>query len=148
MELYMTTGTLAGHAGRVDYVGGRYPFRPVCSCGGRFRGYVAEHAAQTVLEAHLNEKELPTRIPDRYDAEGPQTRMLRLQNILAGRAGGTAAEADVARWQIELDELRAKHGTPAQQAAARVAAERAARAAQRAAEGPISRFPQPANVEG
>ena len=148
MDLYTTTGTLAGHAGRGEYVGGRYPFRPVCSCGDAFRGYVAEHAAQTVLEAHLNEEEPPTRIPDRYNAEGPQTRMLRLQNIIAGRAGGTASEGDVTRWQGELDELRAKHGTPQQQRAARVAAARAVRAAQRAIEGPISRFPQPANVEG
>lgn len=141
MELYMTTGTLAGHAGRVDFVGGRHPFRPVCSCGAAFRGYVAEHAAQIMLEAHLNGEDAPARIPEKMGAGGPQTRMRELQNIIAGRAGGTATDADVKRWQDELDALRERHGTERQQRDARVAAERAARAAQRAAEGLISRFP-------
>lgn len=145
MELYMTTGTLAGHAGRVDYVGGRYPFRPVCSCGEAFWGYVAEHAAQTMLEAHLNGRDAAAthdrvkREPRRRRTE-PETpeqlRMRTLQNYLAGRAGGTATEADVKRWQDELDALRETHGTERQQRDARVAAERAARAA----EGPTSRF--------
>jgi hypothetical protein len=40
--------------GRVDVVGGRFPFLPVCVCGQRFRGYVADHAARDVLKAHLN----------------------------------------------------------------------------------------------
>jgi hypothetical protein len=37
----------------VEYVTGRYPYRPTCSCGWFTRGYVAEHAAQTQADAHL-----------------------------------------------------------------------------------------------
>jgi len=33
-------------------VAGRYPYRPVCSCGQQFRGYAARHAAETVADAH------------------------------------------------------------------------------------------------
>lgn len=54
LEVFTVTGTREGHAGRVEFVGGRYPFRPACSCGTGFRGYVAEHAAQAMLEAHLD----------------------------------------------------------------------------------------------
>jgi hypothetical protein len=32
--------------------GTRYPYVPGCSCGWHFRGYVAEHAAQTIADAH------------------------------------------------------------------------------------------------
>lgn len=32
---------------------GRYPFRPTCSCGWAWRGYVAAHAAQLMVDAHL-----------------------------------------------------------------------------------------------
>lgn len=53
-EIYTVTGTREGHAGRVEIVDGRYPFRAACSCGEGFRGYVAKHAAKGVLEAHLN----------------------------------------------------------------------------------------------
>lgn len=42
--------------GRVEAVAGRYPFRPVCTCGQEFRGYVAEHAAQIVIDNHVNPK--------------------------------------------------------------------------------------------
>lgn len=40
------------HEARVEIVGGRYPFRPVCSCGASFWGYVAQHAAENVAESH------------------------------------------------------------------------------------------------
>lgn len=40
------------HSVRVEVVGGRYPFRPVCTCGASFWGYVAEHAAQGIADAH------------------------------------------------------------------------------------------------
>lgn len=40
------------HATTVSEAPGRYPFRPVCSCGQGFRGYVSEHAAQTIADAH------------------------------------------------------------------------------------------------
>lgn len=32
--------------------GTRYPHRPSCACGESFRGYVTEHAAQLVADAH------------------------------------------------------------------------------------------------
>ncbi len=38
---------------RVDVVGGRYPYRPVCSCGWSTWGYVAPHAAQILVDAHM-----------------------------------------------------------------------------------------------
>jgi hypothetical protein len=39
----------------VEVVPGRYPFRPVCSCGHPFRGYVSRHAAEDLAEAHRKE---------------------------------------------------------------------------------------------
>lgn len=32
--------------------GARYPHQPICACGEHFRGYVTEHAAQLVADAH------------------------------------------------------------------------------------------------
>lgn len=32
--------------------GARYPFKPQCECGAPFRGYAAEHAAQTIAADH------------------------------------------------------------------------------------------------
>lgn len=43
------------HEARVELVGGRYPYRPVCSCDALFWGYVAEHAAQILVDAHVAE---------------------------------------------------------------------------------------------
>lgn len=43
------------HVVDVQVVRGRYPYLPVCSCGHEFRGYVAEHAARTMAEAHAEE---------------------------------------------------------------------------------------------
>jgi len=40
------------HAVAVTLTGGRYPFRPTCSCGWVTRGYVAEHAARAVADDH------------------------------------------------------------------------------------------------
>lgn len=37
----------------VQYVAGRYPFRPTCTCGWKDWGYVADHAAQMMVDAHL-----------------------------------------------------------------------------------------------
>lgn len=46
--------TAPEHEGRVDVRNAaRYPFVPVCTCGEPFRGYVAAHAAQGVIDAHL-----------------------------------------------------------------------------------------------
>lgn len=42
------------HITSVAMVGGRYPFRPVCSCGHEFRGYAAAHAAQILVDAHAH----------------------------------------------------------------------------------------------
>lgn len=36
----------------VTFAGGRYPWRPSCSCGWTSWGYVAEHAAQGLADAH------------------------------------------------------------------------------------------------
>lgn len=45
------------HAGEVVYDPiARYPYKPVCSCGHSFWGYAAEHAAQSILDAHLAER--------------------------------------------------------------------------------------------
>lgn len=44
---------MTGHQAIVAQVGGRYPFRPTCSCGLAWRGYAAEHAAQIIVNAHL-----------------------------------------------------------------------------------------------
>lgn len=46
--------TITKHEARVEVVAGRYEFRPVCSCGQEFRGYAAEHAAQIMVDAHLD----------------------------------------------------------------------------------------------
>ena len=50
-----TTAAAAGTecVGFVDEVGGRYPFKPRCSCGWSTWGYVAAHAAQILVDAHL-----------------------------------------------------------------------------------------------
>lgn len=50
------TATIAKCEARVEVVAGRYPFRPTCSCGEKFPGYVADHAAQGVVDSHLNPK--------------------------------------------------------------------------------------------
>ncbi len=50
------------HQTRVDVIAGRYPYRPVCSCGQAFRGYVAEHAARQVAEAHAEEATTITQV--------------------------------------------------------------------------------------
>jgi hypothetical protein len=42
----------SAHRVAVTREGGRYPFRPTCSCGWVTRGYVAEHAARLVAEDH------------------------------------------------------------------------------------------------
>lgn len=36
----------------VTVAAGRYPYRPSCSCGWATWGYVADHAARGVAEAH------------------------------------------------------------------------------------------------
>lgn len=43
------------HAVSVETIPGRYPYRPVCSCGQSFRGYVAHHAARDMADAHAQE---------------------------------------------------------------------------------------------
>lgn len=43
------------HIATVDFVSGRYPYVPRCTCGAPFRGYVAEHAAQLLADAHAAE---------------------------------------------------------------------------------------------
>lgn len=53
------SNSAAEHAARVDDVGGRYPYRPACTCGELFRGYVAEHAARLIADAHLAEHATP-----------------------------------------------------------------------------------------
>lgn len=71
---------------------GRYIFVPVCSCGWTYRGFAADHAAQIMVDDHL------------------ATEARRLENYIAGRAGGTATDEDVARWTRQLAALR---GDPA-----------------------------------
>lgn len=48
----VTTGVV--HSVSVAATPGRYPYRPVCTCGEQFRGYVARHAAQAVADAHVS----------------------------------------------------------------------------------------------
>jgi hypothetical protein len=44
---------MTGHQGAVAFAGGRYPFRPTCSCGWTHAwGYAAEHAAQSMADDH------------------------------------------------------------------------------------------------
>ena len=43
------------HVGTVEPTGGRYPYRPACTCREGFRGYAAEHAARIVIDAHLKD---------------------------------------------------------------------------------------------
>ena len=43
------------HVVSVETVPSRYPYRPACSCGQPFRGYVAQHAAQDMADAHVRE---------------------------------------------------------------------------------------------
>lgn len=43
------------HEARVEVVVGRYPYKPTCSCGWSTWGYVADHAAQILVDAHLEE---------------------------------------------------------------------------------------------
>lgn len=40
------------HEVSVETVRDRYPHKPVCTCGQRFRGYAARHAAEQIAEAH------------------------------------------------------------------------------------------------
>ena len=49
----MTEAQTPVHEAGVAVVPGRYPYRPRCSCGWEWRGYVAEHAAQLIVDAHL-----------------------------------------------------------------------------------------------
>jgi hypothetical protein len=49
----MPTTTAAHHGAAVSVVTGRYPYLPTCSCGWTWRGYVAAHAAQAMVDAHL-----------------------------------------------------------------------------------------------
>jgi hypothetical protein len=49
----MATAAAAAHRAAVSVVQGRYPYLPTCSCGWTWRGYVAAHAAQTMVDAHL-----------------------------------------------------------------------------------------------
>lgn len=53
-----TTGQAARCEPYVDiWAAGRYPFVPACTCGWRAqRGYMAEHAAQLVADAHRDER--------------------------------------------------------------------------------------------
>jgi hypothetical protein len=37
----------------IDRGAARYPFQPACTCGWTWRGYVAAHAAQIMVDAHL-----------------------------------------------------------------------------------------------
>jgi hypothetical protein len=46
------TGENEVHETSVTVERGRYPYRPDCTCGQEFRGYVAEHAAREIAEAH------------------------------------------------------------------------------------------------
>ena len=52
----MTTGILCPAGGEVSVaiVGGRYPYKPVCSCGWTTWGYVAPHAAEILAGAHAD----------------------------------------------------------------------------------------------
>lgn len=52
IELRVTVAT-AEHITSVVNVGGRYPHLPTCSCGYRFWGYVAPHAARDRADAHV-----------------------------------------------------------------------------------------------
>jgi hypothetical protein len=45
-------GVTTTHHVAVTLMGGRYPFVPVCSCGWTTRGFVADHAAQTLADDH------------------------------------------------------------------------------------------------
>lgn len=42
------------HFASVVVTRGRYPYLPTCMCGQEFRGYAAQHAAQTIADAHIN----------------------------------------------------------------------------------------------
>jgi hypothetical protein len=50
----MTTTT---HTPMVTIAAGRYPYRPSCSCGWTTWGYVADHAARAMAEAHAADPE-------------------------------------------------------------------------------------------
>jgi len=43
---------MTNHSVAVTFTGGRYPFRPTCSCGWATWGYVSAHAAQDVADDH------------------------------------------------------------------------------------------------
>ncbi|ADD45887.1 hypothetical protein [Stackebrandtia nassauensis] len=44
------------HKTTVEYDGTRrYPWLPTCTCGEQFWGYVAEHAAQAIVDEHVAE---------------------------------------------------------------------------------------------
>ena len=43
---------MTDHSVAVTFTGGRYPFRPTCSCGWTTWGYVAAHAAQDMADDH------------------------------------------------------------------------------------------------
>jgi hypothetical protein len=45
-------GVTTTHHVAVALTGGRYGYVPTCSCGWTTRGYVAEHAAQTMADDH------------------------------------------------------------------------------------------------
>lgn len=53
-----TTLASSAHAAIVTEAGGRYPWKPSCTCGWSTWGYVAEHAAQLVADSHVLEAEL------------------------------------------------------------------------------------------
>ncbi len=48
----MTTMT-TDHEVHVEYVGGNYCWKPVCTCGAHMWGYTAKHAAEWVGEDHV-----------------------------------------------------------------------------------------------
>lgn len=43
---------MTAHVIAVTFTGGRYLFRPTCSCGWFTRGYIAEHAARLMADDH------------------------------------------------------------------------------------------------
>jgi hypothetical protein len=46
-----TTGSCEARV--IDRAAGRYPFQPACTCGWTWMGYVARHAAQGMVDAHM-----------------------------------------------------------------------------------------------
>ncbi len=53
----------ATHSVAVAFAGGRYPFRPTCSCGWVCRGFLTEEAAQIVADDHAERSGIAASVP-------------------------------------------------------------------------------------